>query len=463
MRRALSLGAVASLVGAGILLSRPQEPPFPHARHQGIFPSCEACHAGIETGVQADFFSVEPSLCAACHDGAAMPAVSWSGRAAQPAGNLKTVHPGHPEIPCGACHQIPGTSGSMEVRAAEAESCLTCHAPNIDEHQAAGVPCAQCHRTLSEATEMTAATIASFPPPADHASTDFLSEHGTAATADIARCSVCHARESCARCHANATVVAPIMALPPDERVASLTAGREGRWPLPSSHESTGWVLAHGENARSSPESCSTCHTRNSCSTCHIDTAERVTEGFPEASGGTGVTLEHPEVPGHVPGFSTRHGAAAAAALPKCAACHEETFCVDCHDGPGRPVFHPVDFVQRHGAEAWAAPMECSECHSREVFCRSCHETQGAGPDGRTAGGYHDADPQWFLSHGKAARQNLEACVSCHQQSSCLRCHSAKEGFRINPHGPDFDPERVREKSELSCGLCHFGFSLDSP
>lgn len=463
MRRALSLGAVAFVLGAGILLSRPQEPPFPHPRHQGIFPACEACHAGIASGVEAEFVSVEPSLCAACHDGDNLPSVTWTGRGERAAGNLKTVHPGHPEIPCGACHQIPGTSGSMEVQAAQAESCMTCHAPGADEHQAAGVPCTQCHWTLSQAPQMSAATIASFSRPADHSSASFLSAHGAAARDDVARCSVCHARESCTRCHANASIIEPIMSLPPDGRVAALTAEREGRWPLPASHEPTNWVLVHGGKARSSPQNCSTCHTRKSCSTCHLDTVDRLTEGFPELSEGTGAMSKDPDVPGHVPGFAVGHGEAAVAALPKCAACHAETFCVDCHDGPGRPVFHPVDFVQRHAAEAWSSPLECVECHSREVFCRSCHETQGAGPEGRTGGGYHDADPQWFLSHGKAARQNLEACASCHQQSSCLRCHSAKEGFRVNPHGPDFDPERVREKSEMSCGLCHFGFGLDSP
>jgi len=49
----------------------------------------------------------------------------------------------------------------------------------------------------------------------------------------------------------------------------------------------------------------------------------------------------------------------------------------------------------------------------------------------------------------------MEECASCHQQTSCLRCHSAKAGLRINPHGPGFDPDRVADRSTMSCGICH--------
>ena len=110
----------------------------------------------------------------------------------------------------------------------------------------------------------------------------------------------------------------------------------------------------------------------------------------------------------------------------------------------------------RHGAEAYAARSSCGECHSTEVFCRTCHTNSGFG-DGRDSRGnaFHNAQPDWLLSHGKAARQGMEECASCHQQTSCLRCHSAKAGLRINPHGPGFDPERVADRSTMSCGICH--------
>lgn len=462
MRRALLLAPLALVAGAGVLLSGQDQETFPHARHQGLFPTCAGCHAGIAAGDSLEFVSAEPALCAACHDGTNAPAVSWTGPAERPANNLKTVHPGHPEIPCGACHQTPGTSGEMEVQAAVAENCITCHAPGADEHQAAGVRCTQCHLALTEAPEMSAATISAFSRPLDHASEAFLLEHGSAADADVVRCSVCHARESCTRCHRSADAVAAIQVLEPDARVAALAAAAPGRWPVPPSHRAADWVLTHGAEARESVTSCSTCHTRDTCGACHLDTADEVASDLSVGDpGSAGTESTQSAVPGHTPTFAVAHGEAAVAALPKCSACHAETYCIDCHDNAGRPYFHPVDFVQRHGAEAWAQPMECAECHSREVFCRDCHQTLGADQAGNVNGGYHDGDPNWLLSHGEAARQGMESCTTCHQQSSCLRCHSAKQGWRVNPHGPDFDPEQVREKSEISCGICHFGFQIE--
>ena len=95
----------------------------------------------------------------------------------------------------------------------------------------------------------------------------------------------------------------------------------------------------------------------------------------------------------------------------------------------------------------------CTECHSNEVFCRDCHSTQGFAVADQTGAAFHDAVPDWFMAHGKAARQGLDACASCHSQTSCLRCHSAVEGFRINPHGPDFNADA--EKAKGSCTICH--------
>jgi hypothetical protein len=464
MRPALSLTALVLVIGVGALLSRPQQEAFPHARHQGVFPTCFGCHAGIESGNREEAISAQPDLCAACHDGENLPGVSWEGPDEKPADNLRAVHPGHPDIGCAACHQIPGASGDMEVQAASAESCMICHAPGAEEHQAAGVPCTQCHQPLGEVPDISAEAIGAFPRPGDHGAPDFLSAHGAAAGEDVSRCSVCHARESCTRCHANAASVAPIMALPRDARAASLVAGREGSWPLPASHQSPDWKLTHADDAVAAPQTCSTCHAREACAACHLDTTDRVAEAFPPTARAVGGAMpEQPAVPGHVPGFAVGHGEAAVASLLKCAACHAESFCIDCHDAPGRPYFHPANFVTRHAAEAWAEPLECAECHSREVFCRDCHRAVGTGQNGNLNGGYHDADPDWFLSHGRAARQALETCTSCHQQESCLRCHSAQGDFRINPHGPDFDPERVRDRSGISCGRCHFDFQLDSP
>jgi len=452
MKRAILIGAVVLAGGASAVLSMPQQDGFPHAKHQGLFPSCSACHAGIETGEPAEFVSIEPSACQACHDGQTAPRVDWNGRAEQPANNLKTVHPGHPSIPCSSCHQVPGRTGDMQVQAATFDACRACHAPDAEYHTAAESNCSQCHLPLTEATGLSASQIEAFPAPPGHASPEFISAHGALAAEDVTSCSVCHARENCTVCHVNAGNVPAIMALGPDPRVAAMTAGATWDPPLPRSHMVADWNLSHGSAMLDSPNSCATCHTQNLCATCHLDTVEQIAEDFATAS-----SAPAPEpfvkIPGHAPNFAVAHGQAAVAATPKCAACHAESYCVDCHDGSGRPSFHPADFVQRHSAEAWGQTQTCSDCHSNEAFCRDCHTTQGFANSGQTGAAFHDAVPDWFVAHGKAARQGLDACASCHTQTSCLRCHSAVEGFRINPHGPGFDAEA--EKAKGSCTICH--------
>lgn len=456
MKRAMLIGVAVLTAGAGALLSRPSQESFPHARHAGLFPTCTACHAGIASGDAAQLVSVTPETCAACHDGQTAPRVTWAGPGEREADNLRTVHPGHPELPCGACHQTPGTSGAMEVQAASFGACKACHAPQAETHHAADVNCSQCHLKLTEATAMSAAAIAAFPAPASHSAPDFLSLHGPGAMDDAMSCTVCHARESCTTCHVNAEAVPAIMALEPDPRVAALTEGKIWSPPMPASHEAEDFVFTHGDAMAAAPTSCATCHTRETCADCHVDTSGQIAKDLAPASASLRGNGGGPaSIPGHGPNFAVAHGEAAVASLPKCAACHAESYCVDCHDGSGSPSFHPENFVQRHGADSWARMQSCSECHSNEAFCRDCHATQGfAQAPGAIAGSFHDAQPDWFQTHGRAARQGLDACASCHTQSSCLRCHSAKEGFRVNPHGPDFDPKAASAKG--SCTLCHF-------
>jgi len=68
---------------------------------------------------------------------------------------------------------------------------------------------------------------------------------------------------------------------------------------------------------------------------------------------------------------------------------------------------------------------------------------------------FHNAQPLWLLQHGRAARQDLNACATCHQQTYCMQCHSDL-GARINPHGPGFDAARMASKNPRLCLMCHF-------
>lgn len=475
--------ALLALEQAADLQSRPDEDPFPHRDHQSLFPSCLACHQGIPEGNEEQYYSVTDEQCSRCHDGEELDPVEWTAPGPKPH-NLDFTHPSHAAalreagdepLSCQGCHGTDPQGPRMAVAAAEAESCLSCHAHEAPAHLSAPSGCTTCHVPLAEASALSRNQIAGFPLPADHEKRGFLLDHGSEARSATETCAVCHARQSCTRCHLNGDRLEPIATLAPDPRAAELAATRGGEWPEPASH-GPDWYQSHGDEAARDPASCSNCHARSSCTTCHTGDEPTVNRmPIPAPGEPSGARTARLRPPGHGPDFVRNHGAAAATSLPRCESCHLEQTCAGCHAStggaePGVTVgsstgwpslgteggYHPPNFILRHGAEAFAARTECSECHSTEAFCRSCHEELGMSREGRLGNSsFHDAVPNWLLGHGQAARRNLESCASCHQQTSCLRCHSARTGWRISPHGPGFDPNRVSERSAISCAICH--------
>lgn len=435
---------------------------FPHGVHRRLFTSCVTCHVGIQTGDTATA-RPSPEFCQQCHDGEVQRRINWSP--SPPRGtNLRYDHVAHAArvaaegdeaLACVRCHAT-GDSTFMDAGAARPESCLTCHAHRASNHYV-NARCAQCHRPLPEATRLAAADVARFPKPTTHDS-GFVLEHGPTATS--AACATCHARDFCAACHVNAALVPAIQALGSDARLAGLLRGRRVSYPEPPSHEGGGFIREHGALARQSGgTSCANCHTRGSCLTCHRE-EERVAvvAQLPERrrGGAPGVELSGLRPPDHTPDFTQHHRVVAAAGDASCSRCHAATFCASCHDAAAAPGFHGTDFVQRHSQAAFASETECAACHQTEAFCRDCHVRTGRTPTGAGTGRYHDAQPLWTFSHGAVARRAIETCASCHQQVFCLQCHSASSGWRVNPHGRDFDPGMERKNPAL-CRTCHTG------
>ncbi len=469
--RAIAIVAAALLAGAILLSagsrSTPVRSPFPHQTHASLFTSCLPCHADPATGRLAGVVSVTPADCARCHDGTTQPAVNWSPRTPRPR-NLHfnhVVHIAQSNVDCNTCHRAAGATGRMpDVVRPGVESCLPCHAAS--GHFEADVNCSVCHRPLAEATEVARAEVAAYPHPPDHDDPDFIRTHGLLAGTGLPRCAICHTKETCETCHLNGADLAPVRELAADER-ARLQAERiTPRWPKPDDHDAA-WVRTHGVAANLSVAGCASCHVQSGCTECH---GEGAVAGGPisrlpvaRAGGPSGIGASG-RGPVHDPGFRFDHGAAAASGSMNCAACHgkggdtfaDNAFCASCHGDRAATGFHGPAYINRHAADAYARDVDCASCHSSEVFCRSCHEEAGlAGFDSRS-GSYHDAQPFWLLSHGVAARQGMESCASCHAQTDCLQCHSAKTGWRINPHGSGFDPERLADRSLLMCSRCHF-------
>lgn len=455
--------AVASLwLASGLWAQSVQSPRFPHARHEGLFPLCESCHSGIPEGREADYFPA-PERCIRCHDGVTEERVDWSGPA-RPASNLDFHHQTHAAdvvrsggtVACADCHRPPGSVGRMAVARATPEGCLGCHAHEAPEHLADGRDCRGCHVPLTGATGLSAERIAAFPKPASHDREDFLRSHAPPTNLVLGACATCHAVESCTRCHMNGQDLPSIASLGSDARVASIVAAKAPEYPEPETHESLEWRWLHGEAALNDSQTCANCHSQDSCGVCHETARPQQVASLPAPpqDDPRGVRLSHEPLV-HEVGFAFSHQAAATSNEGACRTCHTGSFCESCHDGPDKPSFHFGNFLQMHGPEAWGAETECATCHNPDVFCRGCHDALGRGSEGRLDVAYHSDRPFWLFGHGGAARQGLESCRTCHSQADCTQCHAAVGAWRVNPHGPGFDAERLADANPSMCLLCH--------
>ena len=210
----LAVGASIAIAAPVAAQRRGGEAPFPHQRHERLFPLCESCHAGIATGDAASSMPSEAS-CRECHNGTDARTVSWQ-RPAPVAGLLRYSHPAHARQvdstgrACTTCHGGTATR-RMDIHPAAPEGCLGCHTHRASAHLGNDNRCATCHVALTAATGLTRDQVAGLPKPASHERSDFAAAHSPVTPVAAASCAVCHARESCARCHVNASTQ-PIMA-----------------------------------------------------------------------------------------------------------------------------------------------------------------------------------------------------------------------------------------------------------
>lgn len=473
----LMAAAILPLVLVPLAVNLPaavQEEPFPHVAHQGLFPLCAGCHAGIPEGDAATSYP-EPASCAGCHDGVEEPRVDWQPTP-RPGGILDFSHTAHASgvaleeeepVECADCH-VAEAGPRMAVVPIEPARCLTCHGDDPADHIESPTDCTRCHVALARA-ETGEARVGTMTLPADHEAAEFLMLHAPDDAGAVNRCATCHVQERCVACHVDPRL-AEIQALPAAPAGWALPV-MEARYPIPASHDDPAFERLHGTPLPEAAE-CSTCHTRNDCAACHLAPLPSPADELParpgtqpvdtprvvRPSGGPGVGLDGRLPASHEsPFFLAAHATVAAAAAESCASCHTQSYCAACHDAPRAPGYHPPNFVTRHAAAVGSQAMECSNCHNTAAFCQQCHVEMGFGSQGRLGPGYHDAEPLWLLRHGQGARQGLEQCASCHTQRDCLQCHSQFGAFKVNPHGPDFDPVRARDRNPWICSACHIG------
>jgi hypothetical protein len=197
------------------------------------------------------------------------------------------------------------------------------------------------------------------------------------------------------------------------------------------------WALNHRPFAKGNTYDCYACHQQFDCLECHKS-------GFADEMGDFGNNM----INVHRSDFHVTHPIAARTDPQLCSSCHENRFCVDCHDN-----FAPADLaVLSHrrgftsgtldGFHAFFTPEQCSSCHNDP-------ET------GQTVLPSHE----WSSQHAREARKNLASCQACHPEGEvCLQCHSARTGLMVSPHPSDWDDIKgrlARASDGRTCRRCH--------
>lgn len=466
--------AVAGLAAASVAAAAP----FDHWQHRALFVQCGTCHAGAARAGAA--LLPAPADCTACHDGVVEERVDWTPRTGPAPSNLRFTHDAHRGefrrthadslLDCTACHSDePARPERMKVVRSPVGNCLACHGVRTAHFDAPDSACATCHLPFWEATGVPAARIARWEAPASHAAADFGgAAHGRLAvregdpTGVSSSCATCHARNYCSACHVNAPETPAIMALQRDPRARAVAV--KPSYPEPASHRTAGFVTTHGRGLSPSDakRDCTTCHAQESCAACHL-AAPRTVQAIPawnrSIDRAPGVRVERRRPLAHGADFTDGHGALAASSAQRCAGCHTLEQCTQCHrpNASAQAGYHPGDYLARHPVSAYGQETSCADCHNTSQFCQDCHARSGLVSRAAlgTRGSFHDAKGAFIAGHGVAARQSLESCVSCHAERDCLTCHAAIGGRRFNPHGPDFDAERLRKKNSQMCTACH--------
>jgi hypothetical protein len=180
----------------------------------------------------------------------------------------------------------------------------------------------------------------------------------------------------------------------------------------------------------------------------------------------------------HAGNFIKRHGALAKDAA-RCATCHDQTFCGECHartaamplsirfpEKVTSDFIHRGDWLSRHSASARAEPATCRNCHGSQQ-CVACHALQGLSPAAAKTGitGIRQVHSPDFMQpgsagfHGRLARRDINRCASCHDQgaaSNCISCHKVG-ALGGNPHPVGFKWRNKTSECRTNpmCATCH--------
>ncbi|MET0794567.1 MAG: cytochrome c3 family protein [Polyangiaceae bacterium] len=279
-------------------------------------------------------------------------------------------------------------------------------------------------------------------------------------TPSVERCALCH--------HANRDLPAAVIAAAPERPYGAIAFNHDRHLALPSvggqcvgCHSGVVQVRAPALPPMSQ---CFGCHEHEEqwragqCAPCHAagDLKRLMPQTFLRHEGG----------------FMRHHGIEAVQQKRLCQACHAQADCDSCHDvsqdlsverrrpeAIQRSFVHRGDFMTTHPLEARSQPTRCLRCHTTES-CDACHTLRGL--SGSLINGRNPHPLGWVGGtanarslHGSAARRDILACASCHDQgpsTNCIRCHKVG-AYGGNPHPAGW--KSTRSESSQMCRYCH--------
>lgn len=193
-------------------------------------------------------------------------------------------------------------------------------------------------------------------------------------------------------------------------------------------HEGIAEKKAGGSPVLPSMDVCATCHDEaieDDCTLCHtnVDEATAVSTelNYKRFSHASHLKEKDGCAHCHIPA-GTQPGDVRMPEMNSCLACHNNArasgVCLDCHDQARdiRPKSHGIGWLQRerHGVQSRFGKDDCSACH-QQSFCNDCHQ-------GNSSQRIHD--PNFRFTHGLQARKRDKNCTVCHEVDRfCSECH----------------------------------------
>lgn len=302
--------------------ARVEELPSPESHERDDFLLASGHGRLAEAGVESCSTCHTRERCASCHvDAGTVARIGKIPAASNPDLSLPAFEA---EYPTPRSHESGDWLTTHGNRASAAE-CTTCHTRES---------CSTCHREgrptvvarLPSAADVAAPGVTtSRETPPSHASPWFTLDHGTLASADGQSCSTCHREESCTECH----------------------QGQRG----PKFHPPN-FLARHSTEAYGSRLECANCHdNRAFCRECHSQLGMR-SEGRLGGGFHDGVSA-----------WLFRHGQAARQSLETCTTCHTQTDCLQCHSETGAFQIDPHGpGFDAEGARSRNAQI-CRACH----------------------------------------------------------------------------------------------------